>query len=374
VQGRRKRGKKRKTKITKMKILLLWDRMGDYHRARWKALANIIGNKNCHAADLGKGDKLYKWSNTEKNSQYHLLSEKPVEEVKPFEALTAYKKIIRENSITHVCIPGYGRLAYILMLIWSRINGIKVLMFAESWYPGNTITDKLKGLLIKYTTNISFVSGKRAKEHFIKRLKYPEQKIIEGYSTIDNKHFASSTVEKTKPPQLLCVARFAPEKNLPMLIEAFQGSHLSKSWRLKIVGGGPQKELLKNMIGKSNIELTDWLKYDKLPDLYASSSCFILPSIFEPWGLVVNEAMAAGLPVILSNEVGAIPDLLEKDNNGWSFDAKNKKELINILNKLNNLSSDKIQKMGERSEEIISDFTTEIWAEKIVKAFNSKTK
>jgi glycosyltransferase involved in cell wall biosynthesis len=143
---------------------------------------------------------------------------------------------------------------------------------------------------------------------------------------------------------------------------------------LKIVGGGPQKELLKNMIGESNIELTDWLKYDKLPDLYASSSCFILPCIFEPWGLVVNEAMAAGLPVILSNEVGALPDLLEEDNNGWSFDAKNKKELINILNKLNNLSSDKIQKMGERSEEIISDFTTEIWAEKIVKAFNSKTK
>lgn len=349
------------------KLLLLWDRMGDYHRARWKAVQQITGKENCMAADLGAADGLYQWGTTAKDPQYIRLSNQPVEKVPPFQALKNFKKTIREKQITHVCIPGYGRPAYILMLLWCKLKGIKVLMFAESWYPGHPIGDHLKGLLVKNTTDLCFVSGKKAATHFSNRLNHPENRIIEGYSVVDNAHFASkiSEIPKQTPQQLLCVARHAPEKNLTLLIEAFKKSTINDTWQLRIVGGGPEKEKLQKLSAGHHIQLDDWLSYDQLPEMYAQASCFILPSRFEPWGLVVNEAMSAGLPVILSDAVGALPDLLS-DKNGWPFKHNRENELINILNQLAETTPEELNEMGRQSRQIIENFTPDIWAKKVV--------
>ncbi|WP_066633760.1 glycosyltransferase family 4 protein [Labilibacter marinus] len=352
------------------KLLLLWDRMGDYHRARWQSLIQLIGEENCYAADLGAGDKLYRWSNTEENKYYFRLSEKPVDQVGAYDALKVFKQVVMENNITHVCIPGYGKLAYILMLRWCKRNNIKVLMFAESWYRGNNLVEGFKKRLIKKNVDICFVSGKRSAQHFVDTLHYPKEQIVEGYSTVDNTYFASGSASKTAPPQLLCVARFALEKNLTLLVKAFKASALSKHWQLRIVGGGPLKEQLQNEAkGFDNILLDDWLSYADLPEMYAQATCFVLPSVFEPWGLVVNEAMSAGLPLILSEAVGAYPDVLKEGENGWLFHADQQKELTLVLDKLNELSLQELANMGKESKEIIANFTPDIWAKKIVEGF-----
>ena len=353
----------------KQKTLLLWDRMGDYHRARWSELANIIGYDNCFAGDLGAGDQLYKWSNTQENSQYFRLSDKPVEQVGAIEALNAFKKMVRKHNIKQVCIPGYGRTAYIFILLWCRFNNIKVLMFAESWYASHVITDYLKGILVRFTANTCLVSGKFAASHFNKRLNYPTSKIIEGYSTVDNKHFASSSKDKLEPKQLLCVARFAEVKNLKLLIKAFVASEISKHWQLRIVGGGPLKEEMVQLSQGHPIKLDDWLGYKELPDMYKAASCFILPSSFEPWGLVVNEAMAAGLPIIVSDQVGAYPDLLIEGKNGWLFKYDNQEELVELLNKLSEISSIQLEKFGKQSEKIVAHYSSVEWAKKVAQAF-----
>jgi 1,2-diacylglycerol 3-alpha-glucosyltransferase len=347
-------------------ILLLWDRMGDYHRARWYALQSIIGKEHCYAADLGAGDGLYQWANTN-DTHYFRLSEKPVEQVSTQEAFNRFKAIVRSHNITHVCIPGYGRPCYIHMLLWCRIKGIKVLMFAESWYPGNAIADLLKGWLVRATADACLVSGERAATHFTKRLGFPESRIREGYSVVDNHHFASAiNTPKITPPQLLCVARFANEKNLEILVEAFQQSDLCHTWQLRLVGGGPLKEQLLDKVNHPNIHLDNWLGYEQLPQMYAQASCFILPSSFEPWGLVVNEAMAAGLPIILSDAVGAAPDLLENGKNGWVFAHNNLNELIDRLNTLATLPTGRLAEMGKLSKEMINNFSPNTWANQIV--------
>jgi 1,2-diacylglycerol 3-alpha-glucosyltransferase len=347
------------------KLLLIWDRMGDYHRARWDALSTEIGKENCFAADLGSGDGLYQWANTKDNPNYFRLSPFAVDKVPANAALKAFKQIVRQHNITHVCIPGYGRLVYCMMLVYCRAKGIKTLMFAESWYPGNYIFDKLKGLFIRLTANRCLVSGKRAAEHFRQRLGIKKHKIVEGYSVVDNVHFASSPIAKTHPRQLLCVARFAPEKNLHTLIEAFKKSELSNSWTLRIVGGGPLADGLKALVGNAPILLDHWLHYDELPDMYAAASAFVLPSAFEPWGLVVNEAMAAGLPIVVSDQVGALPDLLENNTNGWSFLFDDAGELSDIFNRLTKLSPTELGQMGQASKNIISRFTPQGWAQSI---------
>jgi len=337
--------------------------MGDYHRARWEALKIAVGEANCFAADLGAGDGLYKWENTTSSAGYIRLSDQPVEQVSPIEAFKAFKEIVKKNRITHVAIPGYGRPVYRRILIWCRLKGIRVAMFAESWYPGNRFSDLLKGWFVRWTAQAVMASGKRASVHFEKRLRYPKPQIIEGYSVVDNAHFASAKrAEKCSPKQLLCVARFAPEKNLRLLIEAYQTSTLSASWQLRIVGGGPLKSELESLSKGHNIQLDNWLNYEQLPQMYAQASCFILPSNFEPWGLVVNEAMAAGLPIIVSDAVGALPDLLAEGENGWYFDHQSKASLVETLNRLNEVSPDQLKAMGEQSTQKISHYSPQTWA------------
>ena len=345
--------------------LLLWERMGDYHRARWKALGSWLGEDRCFAADLGMADELYKWEQTA-NPGHEILVRKPVEKVKAWEAFRAFRRLVIDRKITHVSIPGYGRPAYLLMLVWSRLTGRKVLMFAESWYPGGTIKDFVKGLFLRLFTNRCFVSGERARFHFIDRLRYPESRLQTGYSVVDNDHFRREDSPPSPQPEdrpvLLCVARFVPEKNLVHLLEAFKKSSLADTWKLILIGGGPLKAELEERARGSSIELRDWVGYNDLPALYREASCFVLPSQFEPWGLVINEAMASGLPLILSEAVGAVPDLLIEKGNGWSFNPENPSQLSALFERLSDSSSEELRVMGERSQEIIRHYSLLAWS------------
>lgn len=355
----------------KHNILLIWDRIGDYHRARWRALQQLNGTENVFGADLGGADKLYKWQSTGNSPQYYLFSEKPVEQKDRKTRFDNFKKCVRENNITAICL-GYGRLEYLQFIFWAWKRGIHVLVFCESWYPRNAILDTIKGKGLSLFANTFFVSGKRAFDHFTKRYGIHPSRIKTGYSVVDNEHFTRKEEAPPKENVLLCVARYSEEKNLSFLIKSFIASELSERWTLRIVGDGPQKEVLKDQAkGHSNIELTNWVTYDQIPQLFYKARLFILPSTFEPWGLVVNEAMTASLPVLVSYAVGAAPDLVG-DDNGAVFDEENETQLVNILNNYNNKSQEELDEQGHRSLEKIKQFTPETWASSIMSLLEQK--
>jgi glycosyltransferase involved in cell wall biosynthesis len=95
---------------------------------------------------------------------------------------------------------------------------------------------------------------------------------------------------------------------------------------------------------------------------YAFAGCFVLPSTREPWGLVVNEAMAAGLPVIVSNRCGCAEDLVHTGQNGYLFDAGADGALESRMNAITNLPASDLARMGLRSQEIISNYSPDRWA------------
>lgn len=351
------------------KYLLIWDRIGDYHRARWRDLGTLVGQQNVFAADLGAADSLYLWQNTDTaNPQYSLFSQKPVHEPDLWGRVQKFRKLLIEKQIDVVCIPGYGRKEYILMLFLAKIMGKKVVMFAESWYGNNAVLNGLKGMLLRFTCDGFIVSGVRAAQHFREKLGIRKQPIQIGYSVVDNNHFFQNIDQKSnpQPPILLCVARFSPEKNLHTLIQAFKKSDISKRYTLKLVGGGPLQSSLEQLAADCpNIQFSKWLSYNELPQLYGSATAFILPSSFEPWGLVVNEAMSAGLPLVLSEECGCRPDLLDPTN-GFAFNAHDLQGLISVLNQLNTLTESQLQAMGRISQQKITTFSPTTWAKSIV--------
>jgi len=347
-------------------ILLVWDRMGDYHRARWRAL-QAKNNSSVYAADLFASDDLYKWESTEISDFFACLSinnKTGAVNSSSFTRFSNFRRILKDNNISTVFIPGYQHLIYLLFILFARSKGCRVVMFAESWYRSNRLIEYVKSLFLRLFVDHFFVSGDLAKFHFINNLNIPSTKITTGYSVVDNEHFANHSSEDNQNlPILLCVARYAPEKNIKLLINAFIQSSLYGNWELVLLGDGPEREHLEQLISPhSSIFLTGWKHYNELPEWYAKASCFILPSLFEPWGLAVNEAMAAGLPIILSDECGCIPDLLS-ENNGWSFSATNEEQCIEKLNDLYNTTPVRLIEMGQSSRNLVSAYSVTTWAE-----------
>jgi len=343
--------------------------MGDYHRARVHALKEVRPDLDIFTADLGNKDNLYQWNNT--SAQNHFcLSAKPANRF-DFRRLSGFMKLLSQNEIDTVCISGYGRAEYLFFLIYAKLSGRNVILFAESWYPSISLIDFVKSVFLKTMCDGFLVSGQRAFDHFTKRLNIAKAKVKVGYSVVDNAHFALKKSESFERKRiLLCIARFAREKNLLLLIRGFEQSKMPMAgWELHLVGGGPQKQELVELVKKAmtnSVQLVDWQSYDQLPHLYLKASVFILPSLFEPWGLVVNEAMAASLPVVLSDKVGCLPDLLKVENNGWSFHAEDEKELILILNQISEKEAIELAAMGNKSKECIESFSPTLFARNLI--------
>ena len=349
-------------------VLLVWDRMGDYHRARWFALQKEMEGINVYGADMAGKDQLYRWARTIENPLYIQLSNKKPQQ---FDVLRIWKfiKLLNRNHIGFICIAGYGSLEYMFFLLYGRLTGRKVILFAESWYRSSLVLDLFKSFLLKACCDGFLVSGKRAHFHFTDRLKIDSTKILTGYSVVDNDHFKNRTQQIEIPSKkILCVARFVPEKNLEFLIDAFKRSKMpGLEWELIIAGGGASFKQLEERIEDAHVKLLNWVDYEKVPSLFHSAQIFILPSTFEPWGLVVNEAMAAGLPLVLSQEVGSAPDLLQVGKNGWSFMPNDQKGLIDILNLISVTSLERLRAMASESERIIDQYRISLFSTNLKK-------
>ena len=127
----------------------------------------------------------------------------------------------------------------------------------------------------------------------------------------------------------LFIGRLIPLKNLEFLIRVF--NQLQKP--LTIVGTGVLEEYLKS-ISSSNITLTGFVNNDVIHELYTSHDLFILPSISETWGLVVEEAIYFGLPVLVSESVGCQQEMVIQPNTGCIFTPTDENSLLEAIEKI----------------------------------------
>lgn len=199
---------------------------------------------------------------------------------------------------------------------------------------------------------------------------------------MDNRYFASE-VERVREnaehyrdaiglsePYFLYVGRFSQEKNLLRLLQAYRRYRElePEGWRLVLVGDGPQREELRETARELGLDGVVWPGYkrlDELPIYYALSGAFVLPSVSEPWGLVVNEAMASGLPVLVSSRCGSAWDLVREGDNGYTFDPFDPGELAQRMASLSGAGEDGRSRMGKCSRQIISHYTPEARAESL---------
>lgn len=172
-----------------------------------------------------------------------------------------------------------------------------------------------------------------------------------------------SSREKDYPKRLLYIGRFSPEKGLIYLLKAWQSIADRKGWKLTLIGNGPEREKLQ---GYPDVEVFDFMEQKELIGVMEKSGAFILPSIFEPWALVIHEAACAGLPILASDCCGATASFLKDGENGYLFTSGSVDTIRSAIEKLIVQPVSSLLLMGDRSRQLSLHITPEKVADTVL--------
>ena len=255
-----------------------------------------------------------------------------------YDAIPRVRLLVRTFWLTFVLpadlvvLAGYGRPEYWGQLVAALITGKKVAAFCDStlYDSGrNALKWVLKRIFLSACTGV-FCYGQRSVE-YLQALGVPRGRIwircqaaafTEGYAPQHALQERIARAPDVSRPRYLFVGRLAKVKNLDILLRAFRTvlekrPHAS----LAIVGAGPEEQHLRALIRvlrlEKSVEMLGSKTDQELYDEYLKASGLVLPSSREPWGLVVNEALSFGCPVVVSDHCGCVPELVVDGKTGF---------------------------------------------------------
>lgn len=320
---------------------------------------------------------------------YDLLFDRYLDDVNLFDRTRALLRAVRAFKPDVINLTGYYDPAQQVVLLWANANGIRVVMQSESTAADQQRggwKDQLKRWLFT-RCNGFFCFGNQSADYLIQLGVAPE-KILMRKNAVDNEtlrrvyekalptRLSQQQALGLRPNNVVFVGRLIAVKNLPMLITAFaealKQSSNAADWGLILLGDGTDHDHLTAQT--ESLGLTDIVRmlpgrpWFQVPQVLALSNVLVLPSRSEPWGLVVNEAMACGLPVIVSNRCGCVPDLVHDGQNGFVFDPDEPKELVRQLTAFMSGSVD-VARMGQLAEASIRSYAPETVAQEMLAGF-----
>jgi len=283
---------------------------------------------------------------------------------------------------------GWYGLKNMIALRWAAKTKTPAILCTDSNqfdFVRRSLGETVKRSLVRHY-GVGWAAGQYSR-NYLHTLEMDPQRIVVGpVDTIDNAHFhagaeaaraqADTLRQRYRLPEsyFLAANRLSPEKNVLGLLQAYdiyRRRTPNSPWRLVIVGEGSQRRQIEQRIlelGLSElVVLAGLASFDVLPVYYGLANAFILASTKEPWGVVVNEAAAAGLPLLVSNRAGSAPHLIRESINGFSFDPANATEMAV---RMCDIPNGKVARdaMGQASRRIVDGWTPERYADSLFKA------
>lgn len=268
------------------------------------------------------------------NFDYIFLSDKSFEKRSKLKTSFRLISFLIKLKYKKLVVGGWDLPEFWLAMFWNSKS--KNCLALESSDSDSRVSG-LKGLVKKIflsKINIVFASGEKQR-NLLNKLGYKNRVIFtKGVGLIKQKPFQK--INKSFSGNFLYVGRLSEEKNLFLLLEVFKEL---PQYNLSIAGGGILLEELKR-VASDNVKFVGHISNEEIDKLYLSSDALILPSIKEPWGLVIEEALFYGLPVIVSSNVGCSQDLVLDKINGLIFDSASKQDLKQaVIELVNNYDS-----------------------------------
>jgi glycosyltransferase involved in cell wall biosynthesis len=287
-----------------------------------------------------------------------------------------------------VIAGGYNYAACWSAAYWAKAASIPFLLWTESTIHDQRKKYPLVEFAKKRFLNLcsGFIVPGKSSLQYLEQLGVPENQMTTAPNAVDTSLFSNlADAARGNPAVLrarhnlpsqyfLFVGRFVREKGVFDVIEAY--SQLPPEIRNEIglvfVGDGPARTALhdQSRILQGNVQFPGFLHREELAQVYGLAEAFIFPTLSDPWGLVVNEAMACGLPVIASSVAGCTADLVEDSVNGVLVEPH---DIPHLTLAMENLAKNPEMRlgMGRKSRERIDFYSPDAWAAGMIKAVHS---
>jgi len=297
---------------------------------------------------------------------------------------------LERNKYDAILVGGYSLCSYWLAFLGAFLTKTPLILSGEPpslWKSRfrkitmGIVKKIFMPVLLKNVSAILYI-GIKSKEYYLSFCKDIKEKMFFCPYSVDNDYYVGKEKEyagrkkqlreelgiRTDYPVILFLSKMIKWKRPMFLLEVFSG--LKYPAALVYVGSGSRHESLVKYVthyGIKNVHFFGFKNYSQIPKFYFISDVFVLPSLGESWGLVVNEAMCFGLPVITTNKVMSAYDLVKDGENGYIIRAENKQELTNRLEYLLANPAQR-QEMGEASKRIISNWNYDNWIGGLISA------
>lgn len=364
-------------------IAILTRQIGHYHDARYRGASakfdrtTIISsaNQGGFAEFLAKNTGEYDIVRLFDNQKSYLAA------VSDGALAGALHKALSTTSPDVVAVSGWTTPESIEAIRWARDRRIPLIVMSESQLhdaPRSLIRETVKSRIVSLC-DAALVGGP-SHARYAEKLGIPQGRTFLGYNAVENAHFdrgatkarqnadASRREHNLPERYILASARFIEKKNLPTLVQAYADavSQTENAPDLVILGDGDVKDDIieaAQLLGvRDRVSLPGYRGYDVLPTYYGLAEGFAHVSTVEQWGLVVNEAMASAVPVVVSRPCGVAQTVLTHRENGLVVEP-NRAEIAAALKLLFEMPKAERTALGKRGHATISEWGPERFGE-----------
>jgi glycosyltransferase involved in cell wall biosynthesis len=353
------------------------------------------------ALETAEGDATYDWEKAESAGVFFprrtVFTDRIYEQIPASELRRGVRRALDDLKPAAVAVAGWGTADARACLAWCKKNQAQAIVMSETRAAdGRRVWWKewLKSRIVRRYDGA--LCGGESHKRYLIELGIPTKRIAIGYNVVDNALFFNKAKrdgevfqdpvgDAKSDPYFLASNRFVERKNLGRLIQAYakyaesyQRGGVKSIWPLVLLGDGELRgelealcvglglqfansEQAKNLKRNSYklktskecglVVFPGFQQIGELPSFYAGAGAFVHPALEEPWGLVINEAMASGLPVLSSRNVGAAEELVIEGKTGYLFDPKSVEEMAGALVKIVGLEPEERLAMGRAAFE-----------------------
>lgn len=372
-----------------LRTVIFTRQIGHYHDARFRAAAEALEN-------------LTVISTANESDFSELLARDlgnyPVEPL--FADKEAYRDAVTEGTLVGtvgetldklraqvVVVAGWAGAESFAAIRWARIQRVPIVIMSES-QEFDADRTRLREAMKRHIVSMcdaALVGGPTHRD-YIAALGIPLERIHLGYNAVDNDHFASGAAlallnsnalraAHCLPERyILASGRFIPKKNFPALVQAHAAAIREVGYGpdLVILGDGETKGAIQDAIRQSGMEgrvhLPGFRDYGALPVYYALAEAFAHVSLTEQWGLVVNEAMAASLPVIVSQPCGSAQTMISDGINGLIINPLSLPDMTAALVRVFKMPPDQRAEMCRAARATVEQWGPERFSEGLKRA------
>ena len=262
-----------------------------------------------------------------------------------------------------VLVCGWADNGYVRICKRIRKAGVPVIAGCDTQYSGSW-RQRLGSISapfhIRRAFDVIWASGGR-QVNLASFLGFSEDRIWQGYYSCDWERFEAVRSTRVSNRAFLYVGRYVEDKGTDLLAAAYEQyqREVDDPWPLLVAGKGPHEQLLAD----AGASLLGFVQPEDLPSLMARAGVFLLPSLFEPWGVVLHEAAAAGMAIICTEKCGAGDHFVKSGENGLLIAAGSVTSLSQAMRRFHEMDGETLRRFGSASHELSKQYTPHLWVD-----------